>query len=77
MSTLSNPAGNAIGDPSQQMFDAAMRACAVEVPPDWRDGALAVHRELTAMAALLRQPRDPESEPGFVFRIEDFIRSPE
>ncbi|TXH66350.1 MAG: hypothetical protein E6Q88_12180 [Lysobacteraceae bacterium] len=60
---------------SEAAFEWAMRACGVEVPEDLRGGALSVYRELTRMAVLLRQPREPESEPGFVFRIEDFVRA--
>ena len=56
-------------------FDAAMRACRVTVADEHREGALYVYTELTQMAVLLRGPREPESEPGFVFRMDDFLRA--
>ncbi len=56
-------------------FDAAMRACQVTVADEHREGALYVYAELTRMAAALRVPREPESEPGFVFRMDDFLRA--
>lgn len=55
-------------------FDVIMRRCGLDVPVARRSGTLATYRELTRMAALLRQPRDAESEPSNVFVIDTHLR---
>jgi hypothetical protein len=58
----------------EQEFDLLMAKCGVAVPPDRRDGSLAVFRELKRMAALLRQPRDAASEPANIFCLHAILR---
>jgi hypothetical protein len=47
----------------------------VRVPEDRFDGVYAVHQELARLAALLRQPRDPESAPASVFDLGAVLRA--
>ncbi|MDQ3936811.1 MAG: DUF4089 domain-containing protein [Actinomycetota bacterium] len=49
----------------EREFDALTRG--IDVPPEWRAGAIAGYAELRAMTELLRGPREPESEPATIF----------
>lgn len=64
-----------IGEALEREFDVVMRRSGIEVPADWRAGALAAYREMRGMAAKMRQPRDAESEPAGVFLPQLFLRS--
>jgi hypothetical protein len=57
-------------DRAEDRFDSAMRRAGMEVPEDLREGTFAVYRELMAMAAMVRTPRDAESEPANQFRVD-------
>ncbi|GAA3028089.1 hypothetical protein [Actinokineospora globicatena] len=59
--------------PAEDPFDHAMRKAGIDVPPDLRRGTVAVHRELAAMAALLRVPRHADSEPAGQYRIDAIL----
>ena len=54
-------------------FEVIMRRCGLIVPAERRSGTLATYRELSLMAALLRQPRDAASEPSNVFAIDTHL----
>lgn len=58
----------------EQEFDLLMATCGVAVPPERRDGSLAVFQELKRMSALLRQPRDAASEPANIFCLDAILR---
>jgi hypothetical protein len=57
-----------------EAFVEMMRSRGIEVPGDLVKGAASVHRELSKMAALLRQSRDAESEPAQVFSLAALVR---
>jgi hypothetical protein len=50
-------------------LDTMLARVGLAVPTDWYAGVLAGYRELTAMAALMRQPRDAAAEPAIVFDL--------
>lgn len=58
----------------EREFDMLMARYGVDVPPDRRVGALAVFRELTRMAELLRQPREAADEPSNIFSLHSILR---
>lgn len=58
----------------EHQFDAMTARCGITVPADRRQGALAVHQELSSMATLLREPRDAAVEPATVFNIVAILR---
>jgi hypothetical protein len=60
-------------DRAEDHFESAMRRAGIEVPDDLRAGTFAVFRELTAMAAMMRVPREAESEPAGQFRLDAFL----
>jgi hypothetical protein len=60
-------------DDAEDRFESAMRRAGIEVPNDLRAGTFAVFRELTAMAAMMRVPREAESEPAGQFRVDVFL----
>lgn len=58
----------------EREFDFEMERYGITVPADRRRGALAGYVELKRMAALLRQPREPESEPANIFSLPAILR---
>ena len=58
----------------EREFDFEMERCGVVVPADRRQGAIAGYLELKRMAGLLRQPREPESEPANIFSMQAILR---
>lgn len=55
----------------EREFDALARG--IEVPAEWKAGAVAGYAELKAMTELLRGPREPEAEPANVFSLRAIL----
>ncbi|MCR9255261.1 MAG: hypothetical protein NXI16_04115 [Alphaproteobacteria bacterium] len=57
--------------------DVVLARAGITVPEDRREGVLAGYRELRGIAAVLRQARPAESEPGTKFDIAAVLRTGE
>ncbi|WP_341718647.1 hypothetical protein QQG74_02405 [Micromonospora sp. FIMYZ51] len=57
------------------VLDVLMARAGISPPDDRRAGVLAGFRELSAMAAMMRQPRDASAEPAIVFDLAEVLRA--
>jgi hypothetical protein len=55
-------------------FDALMKRSGMTVPAGLEQATFAGYLDLRRMAAILRQPRQVDSEPANVFVMEAFLR---
>jgi hypothetical protein len=57
-----------------ETIDALLIRAGLTVPEDLREGLRNGVRELAAMAARMRTPRNAEDEPAIVFEINEVLR---